>query len=129
MMRIPYIMSVAALALSLCGCGDGARNVNGIYVLDGDTFDAGPFYHRTRYRLARIDAPEMPGHCRVGRHCVNGDPYWSADTLVAFLNDGDIRCKVVGHDVYDRSLAECFNDHGNVSDEMLRVHAAEEYRR
>lgn len=123
-------MNVAMLALSLCGCGDGARNVNGIYVIDGDTFDAGPAWHKTRYRLARIDAPEMPGHCRPGRICVTGiDPYWSADTLEAFLTDGDIHCKVVDTDVYDRSIAECFNGHGNISDEMLQVGAAKLYHR
>ena len=37
------------------------------YVIDGDTIACatGP-----RIRLASIDAPELPGHCRTGRRCV-----------------------------------------------------------
>lgn len=73
-------------------------------IIDGDTFAVG----RTHYRLTRIDAPELPGHCRPGRHCVAGDAY-AAKTALKFLAaaDGPWRCTVAGTDYYKRTLVSC----------------------
>jgi micrococcal nuclease len=131
---------IAFLALLLAGCGSGQPQIMGTrvlmeqaYAIDGDTFDAGYGSDRERYRLARIDAPEMPGHCRPGRHCVAGDPWRSQRALQYQLNQG-VRCQASGKDVYDRWLVECWiagamADGPSVNDSMLELGFAQRYRR
>ncbi len=58
------------------------------YVVDGDTLRCGS----ERVRLAGIDAPEMPGHCRPGRECTAGDAFASRDGLQALV-------RIVSHGV------------------------------
>lgn len=128
--NFPYIVAIAALALAGChDPSDETRYAVPVYqavAIDGDTFWQGN--SPVSYRLARIDAPEMPGHCRHGRRCVIGDPYRSQRALQFFLNQGAV-CKVVGRDVYRRKLAECYSAGGNVNDQLMALGFAEEYRR
>lgn len=70
-------------------------------VVDGDTLRC----DGERIRLLGIDAPELPGHCRVGRDCVAGDPYRSSDSLQAALDQGPVAIERVGYDRYGRTLA------------------------
>jgi micrococcal nuclease len=51
-------------------------------VLDGDTFTC---WGGARIRIARIDAPELSGHCRRGRDCAPGDPQVSREALRRLL--------------------------------------------
>lgn len=96
------------------------------HALDGDTISVGAGPH---IRLARIDAPELPGHCRPGRHCVPGDPYTARALLQALLRE-DIHCTPGISDFYGRRLAECYlRDGRNISDLMLQSGLVEEYRR
>lgn len=96
------------------------------HALDGDTISVGAGPH---IRLARIDAPELPGHCRPGRHCVPGDPYEARALLQALLNE-DIHCANSGPDFYGRRLAECYlRDGRNVSTLMLQSGLVGEYGR
>lgn len=127
---------IALIALLLVGCSDrdmgSPMQMQQAYAIDGDTFDAGYGSARARYRLARIDAPEMPGHCRPGRRCVAGDP-WVAQRALQFQLDQQAWCKASGKDVYDRWLVECWtgNVFGGVSinDAMLELGFAKRYRR
>ena len=89
----------------------------GAVAVDGDTLrcryraEAGG-----RVRLAGIDAPEMPGHCRAPRNCAPGDPI-AAKAKLAQLITGEVRCKVVDaspfkrgfqqRDGYGRPVARC----------------------
>lgn len=135
-LRIPYISIVATLALALAGCGDShdeeqrAVSVWQAVAIDGDTFWQGN--DPVSYRLARIDAPEMPGHCRPGRQCVQGDPYASKRALQWFLNQG-AACQVVGRDVYKRKLAECYVKRAwmldSINDALVQLGFAERYRK
>lgn len=59
--------------------------------IDGDTLRCKGL---GRVRLARIDAPELPGHCHRGRHCAPGDPVASKAALQALLR-APVRCKQV----------------------------------
>ena len=82
-MGLPQFMLIA-LGLSLGGLA-GAMGLGwldrpvdpsgftcgSVSVLDGDTFTC----DGKRIRMAGIDAPELPGHCRTGRDCAPGDPY------------------------------------------------------
>jgi endonuclease YncB( thermonuclease family) len=72
-------------------------------VIDGDTLRCGG----NRVRLASIDAPEMPGHCRRGRICVSGDPLASKTNLELLITHGPVRCLQTDVDHYDRIVALC----------------------
>lgn len=69
-------------------------------VVDGDTLRCGSEY----IRLQGIDAPEMPGHCRGARVCVDGDPLASQRSLVRALQSGPVRIERTGHDRYGRTI-------------------------
>lgn len=72
-------------------------------VTDGDTLRCGAI----RVRLASIDAPEMPGHCRRGRVCVKGDPYASKAALERLVASGKVTCRQTDTDHYGRVVALC----------------------
>lgn len=72
-------------------------------VTDGDTLRCGAL----RIRLAAIDAPEMPGHCRSGRTCVDGDPYASKANLERLMAGGIVECRQTDTDRYGRIVALC----------------------
>lgn len=55
-------------------------------------------------RLAGIDAPEMPGHCRRGRVCTPGDGAKSKRALAQLLRLGPVTVQLGGDGGYGRSL-------------------------
>lgn len=85
-------------------------SVIGCSVTDGDTIRCGD----ERIRLLGIDAPELPGHCRAGRHCAAGDGYASKASLAAAMV-GTIHISRVGEDHYGRTLAMLSSDVGDLS--------------
>tara|TARA_R110002072_G_scaffold93273_1_gene206861 strand:+ start:563 stop:1213 length:651 start_codon:yes stop_codon:yes gene_type:complete len=72
------------------------------YITDGDTLKC----NGERIRLYSIDAPEMEGHCREGRQCVDGDPYASKDYLIS-LTRSQVTCTPIEKDHYGRTVATC----------------------
>lgn len=80
-------------------------------VTDGDTLHCGA----VRVRLAGIDAPELPGHCRRGRVCTLGDPYASKANLEHLVAAGPLSCRQVDTDRYGRVVADCGADGTNLS--------------
>lgn len=72
-------------------------------ITDGDTLRCGA----TRVRLASIDAPELPGHCRIGRACTPGDPFASTENLRRLIGGRPIRCRQTDTDRYGRVVARC----------------------
>ncbi|GAB4138972.1 MAG: hypothetical protein Tsb0016_05300 [Sphingomonadales bacterium] len=94
-------------------------------IIDGDTFRCGA----ERIRLASIDAPDMPGHCRPGRRCTPGDPDAARDFLRRLLHGG-IRCQRLETDHYGRTIARCEASGLNVACAMVDAgHAVERYGR
>jgi endonuclease YncB( thermonuclease family) len=92
-------------------------------ITDGDTFKC----NGVRIRLQGIDAPEMAGHCRVGRKCVEGNPDAARDYLHE-VSRGSVTCEAVNTDKYGRTVARC-NAHGvDLSCAMIKSeHAVRRY--
>ncbi|WP_083554990.1 thermonuclease family protein [Novosphingobium sp. NDB2Meth1] len=84
-------------------------------VIDGDTFSC----DGVRIRLAGIDAPELPGHCRPGRRCAPGDPYASTEHLRKLLQAAPVECRKIDTDSYGRTVARCTADHIDLSCRQL----------
>lgn len=80
------------------------------YAVDGDTLRCGA----ERIRLIGIDSPELPGHCRPGRHCVEGDPY-AAKAALSGAVSGQMRIRRFGTDHYGRTLALVTGPLGDLS--------------
>jgi micrococcal nuclease len=115
--------------------------------VDGDTLrcaDIGP-KGTYRVRLAAIDAPELPGHCRPAgrldeqgnrnpRDCAPGDGDLSRIVLARLIIDKQVQCRVVDAnpwrkgfqplDPYRRPVARCSVDGKDLSDTMLRLQLA-----
>lgn len=87
-----------------------------VEVTDGDTFRCGTI----RVRLAGIDAPEMPGHCRRGRDCTPGDPLASRNSLASMLQQTPVNCLKTDTDRYGRTIASCTAGGVNLSCELVR---------
>lgn len=85
-------------------------------VVDGDTIRCGSI----RVRLAGIDAPELPGHCRPGRQCAPGDPYESTENLARLVAWGAVTCRKIDTDHYGRMVAICSTGEVNLSCQQLR---------
>lgn len=111
------------IALLLAGC---ERAHIGAHAIDGDTFKDGG----QRYRIAAIDAPELPGHCRRGRNCVDGDPYASMRALQWFLDHG-VSCRKLGSDRYGRTLVNCrvFGEEQDLGETLINLGFAERWPR
>lgn len=94
-------------------------------ITDGDTFRC----NGTRIRLAAIDAPEMPGHCKTGRQCTPGDPH-AAKAYLIQLTRGPVICRQDTLDKYGRTVAHCEAGGRDLSCAMVAAgHAVERYGR
>ena len=77
-----------------------------VHVTDGDSLRC----DGRRIRLASIDAPEMPGHCRRGRTCTPGDPHASKTNLEQLTRRTNVQCRQTDVDHYQRIIAFCEAD-------------------
>ena len=79
-------------------------------------------------RLNGIDAPEMPGACRPGRRCVEGDPYAARDQLRSITAGKALQCVQEDTDSYGRRIVNCTADGVNISCAMIASgHAVPRY--
>jgi micrococcal nuclease len=74
---------------------------------DGDSLNCGGL----RIRLLGVDAAELPGHCRAGRACASGDPYFQKDALALFVRQ-PVRISPIKKDRYGRTVASVTNNNG-----------------
>ena len=126
-----------AFALLTTSCSSGPAKVeqsadtitcNVLWVHDGDTFRCEGFKRSTR--LYGVDAPEMPGACREGRQCVEGDPMASRDYLANLIGEGPLICNLTEYDRYERPVMRCAARGVDLSCAMVDSgHAVERYRR
>jgi len=83
------------------------HNVKNCKAIDGDTLRCGS----VRVRLVGIDAAELPGHCRTGRTCAEGDPYKQRVAL-AELAANPLTIVPLKLDKYQRIIARIRNTDG-----------------
>ena len=103
------------------GSGPGDFTCSAVDVTDGDTFRC----DGRRVRMEGIDAPELPGHCREGRDCVEGDPIASTRNLQRLISAGEVVCRTTDTDRYGRTVARCFAGEKDLSCEQVRGGFAE----
>ena len=107
--------------------------------IDGDTLKCA-FLNDGRavnVRLAGIDAPELPGHCRRGRDCAPGDPYVSKRVLQILADAGTVECEQVDAnpsrrgfqdlDPWRRPVARCAVDGKDLGDALLSMKLARKW--
>lgn len=79
-------------------------------------------------RLQGIDAPEMPGACRPGRACVDGDPFAARDHLRELTAGRTLQCIQEDTDSYGRVIVNCSAEGVNISCAMIESgHAVPRY--
>ncbi|WP_310474885.1 DUF1294 domain-containing protein [Sandarakinorhabdus sp.] len=76
-------------------------------------------------RLQGIDAPEMPGACRPGRRCVDGDPFAARDQLRRLTRGKTLQCVQEDTDTYGRAIVNCTAGTVNISCAMIASGLAE----
>lgn len=99
--------------------------------VDGDTLRC---RDQGLVRIARIDAPEMPGHCRRTRVCAPGDGRASKARLTFLIAGQMVRCKQVdawpdsrkfdARDRYGRIVAKCRVNGRDIGRTMIASGAA-----
>lgn len=87
---------ISTQSVAICGNEGGDT-----CVVDGDTIRVSGEH----IRLLGIDAPELPGHCAIGRDCAPGDPFASTNNLARLMGSGPLDIERVGTDRYGRTLA------------------------
>jgi endonuclease YncB( thermonuclease family) len=88
--------------------------------IDGDTLVCRVGLERVHLRLNAIDAPELPGHCRAGRHCVAGDPFAAKANVARLIAGHVVRWRDLGTDRYGRTVAEAYADGVDLSCAQVR---------
>ena len=96
-------LSLAAALVVVPADPAEARPCSRVRVIDGDTLVCGAEH----MRLQGIDAPEVPGHCRVGRVCAPGDPVASTANLRRMVARGGVECRGAARDTYGRTIGRC----------------------
>ena len=131
LLAIPLGFAVGHVAFQLANhSATWTLDTSNARAIDGDTLRTG----NTRLRLLNIDAPELPGHCRPGRHCAPGNPWESMAALQRLLSTPDgLTCWSHRLDVYQRPLVRCrvnafAGTESDVSTILLRDGYAQEYR-
>ena len=120
-------VSVVIVGLMLAGCSSQSIIIHNAGAIDGDTFAVGQTHYRLTFdETSYPDAPELPGHCRVGRACAPGDPFQAKALLQSMLNDG-VSCQSFGLDLYGRTLVNCYDlvSGHNIGEQLVAEHLAQ----
>lgn len=74
-----------------------------VYVVDGDSLKLG----EQNVRLAHIDAPEYYQTCKRADKSTYNCGIKAREKLESLLKLGELSCKTVGRDIYNRDMSEC----------------------
>lgn len=117
--------ALIVLAIAVAALFVSSRSHSSIWspqclAIDGDTIVCRVGLKRVHLRLNGIDAPELPGHCRPGRHCAPGDPFASKANMAAMVTGKRVHWLNLGTDKYGRTIAEVKVGRVDVQCEQLR---------
>lgn len=115
---------MVALFLS-AGTGYAEEVAGRASVIDGDTIEI----RGQRIRLFGIDAPESGQFCEDTSNTKYRCGQRSALALDAMLRGRIVHCVDRGRDRYDRMIAVCRSDYGDVAEAMVLTGMALAYRR
>ena len=90
--------------------------------IDGDTLACANLARHVR--LAGIDAPELPGHCRRGRICTPGNGEASKRALAQLLTLRPVRVELAGNGGYGRIAGIVWAGGLNVNCALIRQRRA-----
>lgn len=113
------------LFLVLAGTADAETLSGRASVADGDTLTVAG----VTIRLFGIDAPELDQTCQKADGSRWACGRWSRDALRRVAGQGKVTCKGSQIDRYGRLLASCQANGGDIGRAMVRMGAAEAYRR
>lgn len=82
-----------------------------VYVVDGDSLKLG----EQNVRLAHIDAPEYYQTCKRADKSTYNCGIKAREKLESLLKLGELSCKTVGRDIYNRDMSECFAGRTNIN--------------
>lgn len=117
---ILVLLTVGVASAACAPFAPESEAISGCKVTDGDTIRCGD----ERVRLLGIDTAEMPGHCRQGRDCVEGDPFAAKRSLEHLIAGRELTIQRAGQDRYRRTLATVQADGEDLSCRQLgRGHA------
>lgn len=95
-----------------------------IYAVDGDSIKLG----EQNVRLAYIDAPEYYQTCKDAEGKEYNCGIKAREKLESLMKLGELDCKTIGKDIYNRDMSECFVGNVNVNLEMVKSGWAVVYR-
>lgn len=116
MKRKIYIMFIVAFLFGGAVFAKIVCAAEKVKVVDGDSL----VINREEIRLQGIDAPELSQNCSDE----NGEEYECGKEAMNFLRKiilKTIKCRANGKDVYERTLAECFDDEGQSINRLMVV--------
>lgn len=87
-----------------------------IYAVDGDSIKLGA----QNLRLAYIDAPEYYQTCKDADGREYNCGIKAREKLESLMKLGELSCKTIGKDIYNRDMSECFVGNVNVNLEMVK---------
>lgn len=87
-----------------------------IYAVDGDSIKL----REQNVRLAYIDAPEYYQTCKDSEGKEYNCGIKAREKLERLMKLGELSCKTIGKDIYNRDMSECFVGNVNVNLEMVK---------
>ncbi len=87
-----------------------------IYAVDGDSIKL----REQNVRLAYIDAPEYYQTCKDSEGKEYNCGIKAREKLERLMKLGELSCKTIGKDIYNRDMSECFVGDVNVNLEMVK---------
>lgn len=105
-----FILTATALLLA------ASARAETFYVVDGDSLKLG----ETNVRLAHIDAPEYYQTCKRADKSTYNCGIKAREKLESLTKLGNVTCKAIGTDVYNRDMSECFAGGVNLNLEMVK---------
>ena len=122
-----FVLFAAIIAVVFIGWRENVIRVNAgerIKVVDGDSLEIGS----RRIRLLGIDSPEYVQNCYDKNHKKYSCGIKAKHYMEKLVAQGNIECREISKDRYDRSLSVCYCGDVDLNEEMVKAGWAVAYR-